>query len=332
MTASEPSQCPPGPAITASGLARLYGNDVWALQDASFEAGYGTVFALLGRNGSGKTTTVRILTTLSNATSGSARVAGFDVTSDAPAVRHSIGVTMQSAALDPEMTGREHLELICGAWGDRRSRARDHAAELLSDFGLTEAAGRLIATYSGGMKRRLDVAGALANSPQVLFLDEPTTGLDAQSRRALWERVRALRLDGAAVFLTTQYLEEADQLADIVAVLDGGRIIAQGTPKDLKARHSATTVRIRSSHPGPIAASISVLAPVASAITIEHDGWVRADLASAAAALDLIRQLRLDGAGLTDISIVPASLEDAYLALTGEAVERNAGDLAGSQT
>ena len=330
MTASEPSQRPPGPAITASGLARLYGTDVWALRDASFEVGYGNVFALLGPNGSGKTTTVRILTTLSSATSGSARVAGFDVTSDAPAVRHSIGVTMQAAALDPEMTGREHLELICGAWGDRRARARDHAAELLSDFGLTEAAGRLIATYSGGMKRRLDVAGALANSPQVLFLDEPTTGLDAQSRRALWERVRALRLDGAAVFLTTQYLEEADQLADIVAVLDGGQIIAQGTPQDLKARHSATTVRLRTSHPGPTAASISVLAPAAGAITTEHGGWVRADLASPAAALDLIRQLR-PGAGLTGISIVPASLEDAYLALTGEAAERNADNLAGSK-
>src|SRR3954452_19561354 len=167
-----------GAAVSAEGLARRYEPDVWALRNVDLRIEYGSVFALLGRNGSGKTTTVRILTTLTRASSGSARVAGFDIQHEARQVRRSIGVTMQAAALDPEMTGREHLKLICGAWGDARSSARRHAAVLLEEMGLSGAADRLIRTYSGGMQRRLDLAGALAHQPRVLFLDEPTTGLD----------------------------------------------------------------------------------------------------------------------------------------------------------
>jgi ABC-type multidrug transport system ATPase subunit len=310
---------PEGGAIAVSGLARRYGADLWALAGASFQVDYGTVFALLGRNGSGKTTTVRILTTLTLPTAGTASVAGFDVVADAPRVRNAIGVTMQAAALDPEMTGREHLELICGAWGDRRRQARDHADELLTEFGLTAAADRIIGTYSGGMQRRLDIAGALANRPRVLFLDEPTTGLDAQSRRALWDRVRALRSEGAAVFLTTQYLEEADTLADTVAVLDGGRIIATGSPSELKSRFSTTTVRLRSDQP----ATVESIITAAGHTAVIRDGWIRVDVNSGSDAVELIHRVDVN---VTDISVSAPTLEDAYLSLTGETVERTAND------
>ena len=308
----------PGLAITADALTRRYG-DVWALSDATFSVDYGSTFALLGRNGSGKTTTVRLLTTLTTPTSGHARVAGYDIVGAAAAVRRSIGVTMQSTALDPEMTGREHLELICGAWGDSRRQARDHANELLTEFGLTGAADRLIGTYSGGMKRRIDIAGALANAPKILFLDEPTTGLDAQSRRALWDRVNGLREAGAAIFLTTQYLEEADNLADVVAVLDNGRIIAHGSPSELKARFSTTTVRLRTSRPDDLTHLSG-----SERAEVEGNGWIRIDTSTAARAIDLVGSLSHD---ITDVSISPPSLEDAYLSLTGDAVERTANDL-----
>jgi ABC-type multidrug transport system ATPase subunit len=306
-------------AIAATSLSRRYGS-VLALRDATISVDYGTVFALLGRNGSGKTTAVRLLTTLTLPTGGTATVAGFDVAAEPARVRRSIGVTMQAAALDPEMTGREHLELVCGAWGDRRSRARTHASELLAEFGLTGAANRLIATYSGGMKRRVDLAGALANNPRVLFLDEPTTGLDAQSRRALWDRVRALRDSGAAVFMTTQYLEEADALADVVAVLDGGRIIAQGSPSELREQHSTTTVRVRTHDPVATTARLHE-AGFTTGATIERDGWTSVNVADARAALDVIDIARTAGT-VTGVTINPPSLEDAYLWLTGDSVER----------
>ena len=318
--AGPPSGAASVAAIAATSLSRHYGSVV-ALRDATIVVDYGTVFALLGRNGSGKTTTVHILTTLTLPTGGTATVAGFDVVAEAARVRRSIGVTMQAAALDPEMTGREHLELVCGAWGDRRSQARTHASELLAEVGLTHAADRLIATYSGGMKRRVDLAGALANNPGVLFLDEPTTGLDAQSRRALWERVRALRDSGAAVFMTTQHLEEADALADVVAVLDGGRIIAQGSPAELRDQHSATTVRLRTHDPAATTARLHERG-FTTGVTVERDGWTRVDVTNARAALDVVDIARTAG-GVTGLTVTPPSLEDAYLSLTGHSVERD---------
>ena len=213
-------------AIEVTELTKTYANGVKALRGVGFQVAPGEVFAYLGRNGQGKTTTVRILSTLSAATSGHATVAGHDVATEREAVKRAIGVTMQSAALDPEMSGREHLELLAGLWGRSRRQARSDAQSALERFSLVDAADRAIQTYSGGMQRRLDLAGALLHTPQVLFLDEPTTGLDTHSRRALWDEVRALRECGTAVFLTTQYLEEAEVLADRVAVIEAGRIVA----------------------------------------------------------------------------------------------------------
>jgi ABC-2 type transport system ATP-binding protein len=228
------------PAITAHELTKQYG-DVAALHGVTFEVGAGAIFGYLGRNGSGKTTTVRILTTLTRPTSGTATVAGVRI-DRAREVRRRIGVTLQDAALDPSMTGADHLRLVAGLWGLRRTEAAGRTDELLELFGLVDAADRRIATYSGGMQRRLDIATALVRRPSVLFLDEPTTGLDVQSRRALWAEIRRLRADGVTIFLTTQYLEEADELADRIAIVDAGRIVAEGTPAELKALHGGAPI------------------------------------------------------------------------------------------
>ncbi|MGH9003375.1 MAG: ABC transporter ATP-binding protein, partial [Acidimicrobiia bacterium] len=222
-------------AIEVESLAKVYAGGTEALRDVSFHVDEGEIFGYLGRNGGGKTTTVRILTGLTRPTGGRARVAGLDVVTRSDAIRSRIGVTLQEAALDELLTGREFLTLVASLWGMRHKAARARAGELLELFDLTPAAGRRIGTYSGGMQRRLDLAAALVRRPEVLFLDEPTTGLDPQSRRALWDEIRRLRGEGTTVFLTTQYLEEADQLADRVGIIASGRIVAEGTPAALKA-------------------------------------------------------------------------------------------------
>ncbi|QBX55173.1 ATP-binding cassette domain-containing protein [Nocardioides seonyuensis] len=229
------------PTIEAVGLTKSYG-DQPVLHDLHLTVPPGTVYALLGPNGAGKTTTVRILTTLVSADGGEARVAGADVRTEADAVRRSIGVTGQFSAIDELLTGRENLRLMADLLHLSRPDARARVDELLERFGLTDAADRRAATYSGGMKRRLDLAMTLVGRPQVIFLDEPTTGLDPRSRRDLWQVVRELLADGVTIFLTTQYLEEADQLADTVGLLDGGRLVATGTPAELKARTGGQTL------------------------------------------------------------------------------------------
>jgi len=295
-------------AVEVHGLGKTFGA-IRALDDVTFSIEAGQVLGLLGRNGSDKTTTVRILATLTLPSEGDARVCGFDVLANRNEVRRRIGVTMQAAALDPDMTGREHLELIAGAWGAGHA-TRDRAEQLLAELGLAAAADRVIATYSGGMRRRVDLAAALVNEPEVLFLDEPTTGLDAQSRRALWERVRQLRDSGTAVLLTTQYLEEADVFADQLAILDGGRIVAAGTPSGVKERHSSTVVRLRPARPAHLgAAGLTAYA--------EPGGWVRFEVESPAGALALVERMRAAGAEVAELSIAPPTLEEAFLALTG---------------
>lgn len=216
--------------MAARGLGKTYANGVTALTDLDLTLVHGEILAFLGRNGAGKSTTVRLLTTLTRPTTGTATVAGYDIVRQPEQVVRRIGVTMQDAALDPTMTGREHLTLLARLWGYDGAAAAQRTSALLEEFGLTRAADRVIRTYSGGMRRRLDIAGAVLTRPAVLFLDEPTTGLDAQSRRALWERVQAMRDDGVAAFLTTQYLEEAEELADRVAIVHDGRVAAAGTP------------------------------------------------------------------------------------------------------
>src|SRR5688500_2876251 len=223
-------------AIEVTGLERSFGGDVHAVAGIDLEVAAGEIYAFLGPNGAGKTTTVRMLTTLLRPTGGSARVAGHDVVSDASDVRRAIGVALQEAALDPLMTGRELMRLQATLHGLRGKEGRDRAEALLARVGLVGAADRRVGTYSGGMRRRLDLGMALVHEPRVLFLDEPTTGLDPVSRQAIWNEVRRLNDEGTTVFLTTQYLEEADQLADRVGIIDEGRMAAEGTPGALKAQ------------------------------------------------------------------------------------------------
>ncbi|MBA2523835.1 MAG: ATP-binding cassette domain-containing protein, partial [Solirubrobacterales bacterium] len=221
--------------IEARGLQRSFKGGVEAVRGIDLRVSAGEVFGFLGPNGAGKTTTVRMLCTLLPPTGGSATVAGIDVVADPAEVRKRIGVALQEIGLDPVMSGRELLELQCGLYGIRGERVRSRAEELLGLVGLTEAAERRTKTYSGGMKRRLDLASALVHSPDVLFLDEPTTGLDPASRLTIWEELGRINAAGTTLFLTTQYLEEADQLCDRVAIIDEGRIVAEGTPERLKA-------------------------------------------------------------------------------------------------
>jgi ABC-2 type transport system ATP-binding protein len=232
----------PGPGIEVAGLRKSYeskSGEQLVLDGVDLVVPAGTVTALLGANGAGKTTTVGVLSTLLRADAGALRVAGHDVTREPEAVRASIGVTGQITAVDELLTGTENLRLMADLNHLGRVAGRRRSAELLDRFGLTEAAGKPVATYSGGMKRKLDLAMTLVGAPSVVFLDEPTAGLDPRSRRALWDEVRALVAAGTTILLTTQYLEEADQLADSVAVLHGGRVVAEGTPAELKAVHDA---------------------------------------------------------------------------------------------
>jgi ABC-2 type transport system ATP-binding protein len=302
-----------GTAIEASALGKVYRGGVRALDEVSFSTAYGEVFAYLGRNGSGKTTTIRILTTLSAATAGTARVAGHDVARSPQAVRRAIGVTMQEAALDETMTGRELLAFLAALWELPRGTAQARVGEMVDRMGLGGVLDRRIATYSGGTRRRLDLAGALLHRPRVLFLDEPTTGLDPQSRRALWEQVRELRDQGSAIFLTTQYLEEAAQLADRIAILQAGRLAAQDTPAGLRRRHGGLRLRVRvDQHPAGRGWTGN-----GDASTPDRDGWIIRPLASVDQAQVTLAGLVASGASIAELHLDEPTLEDAYLALTG---------------
>ena len=306
-------------AVDVRELTKRYGA-VQALDGIDLHIARGEVFGLLGRNGSGKTTTVRVLTTLTPPTSGQARVLGLSVVDDAAAIRRRIGATMQEAALDAGMTGQEHLLLAAGLWGMSRRDARAQAGELLERFGLTEVATRRIGTYSGGMQRRLDIATALLSGPSALFLDEPTAGLDPQSRRALWEEIRTLSAEGTTIFLTTQYLEEAEALTSRVAVLDAGRIVAEGPVAELKARHGRTRLDLRLARPDQLA---QVLASLERSGACERAGVIHIGLAPARAAGEItaiiagLREQRID---LDSIAVRESSLEDVFVQLTGSAI------------
>ncbi len=329
---SEPAEVAPSAgalpplAIEAAGLAKRYPNGVEALAGVDFAIGWGVIFAYLGRNGSGKTTTVRVLTTLTPPSAGTARVAGVDVVGDPAGARKVMGVTMQEAALDHLMTGMEHLQLVGQLWGHRAPDARQRATELLESFGLTDAANRRISTYSGGMRRRLDIATALFNRPRVLFLDEPTTGLDPQSRRAVWNTVRDARDEGTAVFLTTQYLAEAEELADTVAILDAGRVVASGTVSQLKATFGRTTVRLRVAEVDTAAVRVAVGDHPVRQV---GGGCLEVDLMGAAAeshaVIGLLGRLRQDEVGVTELGVSQASLEDVFVRLTGDRVSAGNG-------
>ncbi len=306
-------------AITATGLVKRYG-DVVALAGVDLSVPSGTVLGLLGPNGAGKTTAVRILSTLLRPDRGSATVAGVDVLADPREVRRRIGLSGQYAAVDEYLTGFENLQMIGRLYHLGRPRARERARELLAAFHLEDAADRPARTYSGGMRRRLDLAGALVANPPVLFLDEPTTGLDPRSRIEMWEVIQNLVKAGTTLLLTTQYLEEADVLADTIVVIDHGRVIARGTADELKAQVGGERLEVTVSDADRLDDAVAVLAPVAAgeASTEPHRRAMTLPVAGGAAALvDALR--RLDGAGIAidDVGLRRPTLDDVFLTLTG---------------
>ena len=306
-----------GPAVVVDGLTKRF-RDVVALDKINFEVEAGTVFGLLGPNGAGKTTAVRILATLIRPDEGIARVLGRDVVKDARAVRYLIGLAGQSATVDSNLTGYENLRLIGKLAHLPRSQIPSRAEELLERFELTGAAGRPVRTYSGGMRRRLDVAAALVQRPPVLFLDEPTTGLDLHSRNELWAMIKELVAEGSTVLLTTQYLEEADRLANRVAVVDQGRVIANDAPSALKARLGSTVIELGMTNQRSATAASKLLTRLAGGRLERDELTLR--LVTENAPHMLIEVLRvLDGKKLTPstLAVREPSLDDVFLALTG---------------
>jgi ABC-2 type transport system ATP-binding protein len=307
-------------AIEIQGLQRHFEGGVVAVAGIDLEVAEGEIYAFLGPNGAGKTTMVRMLTTLLRPSGGVARVAGHDVVADPAAVRRSIGVALQEAALDPLMTGRELLRLQATLHGLPRAEGRRRADALLERVGLALAGGRRVGTYSGGMRRRLDLASALVHQPRVLFLDEPTTGLDPTSRKAIWEEVVRLNAEGTTVFLTTQYLEEADRLAARVGIIDYGAIVAEDTPSALKAEvgrpHVAVVVAGDSSdHARQVLANLGRALP-------SKDGAVLVELEHGAAGVaPVVRALDDAGIAVESLDLVRPSLDDVFVAKTGHRLE-----------
>jgi ABC-2 type transport system ATP-binding protein len=305
-------------AIAVSGLRKAFGDKV-VLDGIDLDVPAGTVFSLLGPNGAGKTTTVNVLTTLTKADAGTAHVAGHDVAAETKAVRAEIGVTGQFAAVDDLLTGQENLQLMADLHHLRADEGKRVVTSLLERFDLAESAQKMAAIYSGGMRRKLDLAMTLVGNPKIIFLDEPTTGLDPRSRRTMWSIIRDLVADGVTIFLTTQYLDEADQLADRIAVLDQGRLVAQGTPDDLKRQVPGTHVRLRFTTTAELDAAARILTDSTRddevlALRVPSDGGTK----SLRSLLD-----RLDEHSLSaeEFSVHTPDLDDVFLALTGHATE-----------
>jgi ABC-2 type transport system ATP-binding protein len=318
-------------AIETAGLTKSFG-DTKALAGVDLAIRKGTVYGLLGPNGAGKTTTIRILATLLRPTSGTATVLGHDVVRDARAVREKVSLPGQYASVDEDLTGRENVVLVGRLLGLSWKAARERAAELLEAFGLTEAADRLARTYSGGMRRRLDIAASLVAIPDVLFLDEPTTGLDPRSRNQVWELVRRIAAEGTTVLLTTQYLDEADRLAERMAVIDHGRVIAEGTSRDLKQSVGSNTLRLRLANAEQRPRAIELVSSVLGdgVFPAQEPLEVTARVESSIQAGAVLSALGQAGVDVAQISVGDPSLDEVFLALTGKPAAADAAATAGA--
>jgi ABC-2 type transport system ATP-binding protein len=315
MSSPTPRVAPVTTAIAVAGLRKSYGEQL-VLDGIDLTVQEGTVFALLGPNGAGKTTTVQILSTLIHADGGQAALAGYDLNTEPARVREVIGVTGQYSAVDKLLTGRENLMLMADLYHLGRARAKARTGELLEQFDLTEAAGKLAATYSGGMQRKLDLAMTLVSDPQIIFLDEPTTGLDPRSRRTMWQIVKDLTRSGVTIFLTTQYLEEADQLADQIALLDHGTLIAQGTPDELKRMIPGGHIRLRFTDAGTLSKAQETVARPAradeEALTLEVP-----TSSSVPELRGILTRLDDQGIDVAELTVHTPGLDDVFLTLTG---------------
>jgi ABC-2 type transport system ATP-binding protein len=308
-------------AIEASGLVKTFG-EVRAVDGVDLAVPRGSVYGVLGPNGAGKTTTIRMLATLLEPDGGSATVLGHDIVAEADAVRSLVSLTGQLASVDEDLTGRENLILIGRLLGLKRQPAKARATELLEAFGLDDAAGRLVKNYSGGMRRRLDIAASIVVTPELMFLDEPTTGLDPRSRNQVWDIVRALREGGATILLCTQYLDEADQLADGIAVIDHGHVIAEGTPGQLKASVGSGALRVRLLDPAHRAQAETLLERELGAVHLEPDpAALQVQCADADRGAEAVAALARAGVGIATFSLDQPSLDEVFLALTGHPAE-----------
>lgn len=310
-------------AILVEAVYKSFGR-VQALKDVNLEVPYGTVMALVGPNGAGKTTLVRILTTLLKPDAGRAQVVGYDVAHDAAALRTVIGLAGQYAAVDQNLTGRENLRLVGHLYHLARAEVHNRTDELLQRFNLTDAAGRTAKTYSGGMRRRLDLAASLMSRPRILFLDEPTSGLDPRSRMELWEVIKGLVKEGMTVLLTTQYMEEADQLANSITVIDRGSVIAKGTAAELKASSGGVKLHLLVADRTHISSAADILAKFGADVphATQETGQITVSVNSGASVVaDVVRQLDAAGIEISDIGLRQPTLDDVFLALTGHTAE-----------
>ncbi len=313
-------------AIEATGLVKSFG-ETRAVDGVDLAVRSGAVYGVLGPNGAGKTTTIRMLATLIRPDAGSARVLGHDIVEEADAVRGAVSLTGQLASVDEDLTGRENLVLLGRLLGMKRPAAKARATELIDAFGLSEAASRLVKNYSGGMRRRLDVAASIVVTPQLMFLDEPTTGLDPRSRNQVWGIIRALVAEGTTILLCTQYLEEADQLADGIAVIDRGRVIAEGTPGQLKASVGAGALRVRLLDPEQRPEAERLLDRSLGAVNLEPDpAALSASCADADRGAEAVAELARCGVRIADFSLGQPSLDEVFLALTGHPADEAEGD------
>ena len=318
-----------GLAIEAAGLVKTFG-ETRAVDGVDLAVRAGSVYGVLGPNGAGKTTTIRMLATLLRPDGGSARVLGHDIVREADTVRGLVSLTGQLASVDEDLTGRENLVLLARLLGLGRAAAKARAAELLDAFGLTEAAARLVKTYSGGMRRRHDIAASIVVTPEVMFLDEPTTGLDPRSRNQVWDIVRALAAAGTTILLCTQYLDEADQLAEGIAVIDRGRVIAEGTPGQLKASIGLGTLHVRLIDPAQRPAAEALLArELGEGVTLEADpAALSVPCSDADRGAEAVAELARAGVRIADFALGQPTLDEVFLALTGRPAEEAEEEMA----